>query len=71
MDSADVNKFERMMIDFKDEIKEEFRHQFAIQSEAIQHKLDILVKGHQMLSEKLDRWGERLDRPDRLRGEKA
>jgi hypothetical protein len=33
MDNADVNRIERMLIDFKDEIKEEFRHQIGIQSE--------------------------------------
>ena len=61
MDSADVNSIERIMINFKDEIKEEFRHQLGIQSEAVQCKLDLVVEGHQMLSEKLDRVEERLD----------
>jgi hypothetical protein len=61
MDSADVNRIERMMIDFKDEIKEEFRHQLGIQSEGFQCKLDLVVEGHQMLSDKLDRVEERLD----------
>jgi hypothetical protein len=54
MDSADVNSIERMMVDFKDEIKTEFRHQLGIQSEAFQCKLDLVVEGHQMLVEKLD-----------------
>ena len=61
MDVTNLKKIERMMIDFKDEIKEEFRHQLGIQSEAFQHKLDLVVEGHQMLSEKLDRVEERLD----------
>lgn len=61
MDSAEVNRIERMMIDFKDEIKEEFRHQLGIQSEAFQCKLDLVVEGNQMLSEKIDRVEERLD----------
>ncbi|PIP05906.1 MAG: hypothetical protein COX52_09430 [Syntrophobacterales bacterium CG23_combo_of_CG06-09_8_20_14_all_48_27] len=61
MDSSDVTKIERMMVDFKDEIKAEFRHQLGIQSEAFQSKLDLVVEGHQMLSEKLDRVEERLD----------
>ena len=56
-----MNKIERMMVDFKDEIKAEFRHQLGIQSEAFQSKLDLVVEGHQMLSEKLDRVEERLD----------
>ncbi len=54
MDSADVKSIEKMMIDFKDEIKEEFRHQLGIQSEAFQCKLDLVVADHQMLSGKLD-----------------
>ena len=61
MDSSDVNRIERMITDFKDEIKGEFRHQLGIQSEAFQGKLDLVVEGHQMLSEKLDRVEERLD----------
>ena len=55
MDSADLNKIERLMLDFKDEIKGEFRHQIGILSENFQHKLDIVVEGHQMLAEKMDR----------------
>lgn len=31
-------------------------------ADAVQHKLDLVVEGHQMLSEKLDRWEERLDK---------
>jgi hypothetical protein len=30
-------------------------------SDSIQHKLDLVVEGHQMLSEKIDRVEERLD----------
>jgi len=39
---------------FKDDIKDEFRLQLGIQSEKFQHKLDIVVEGHQILSEKID-----------------
>ncbi|MFA6413901.1 MAG: hypothetical protein WCW53_14525 [Syntrophales bacterium] len=31
-------------------------------ADAVQHKLDLVVEGHQMLSEKLDRVEERLDK---------
>jgi hypothetical protein len=55
------NKFDEKLIVFKEEIKEEFRHQIGIQSENFQHKLDIVVEGHQMLAGKLDRVETRLD----------
>ena len=56
------NKFDEKLIVFKEEIKAEFRHQIGIQSEHFQHKLDIVVEGHQMLSEKIDRVEERQDK---------
>jgi len=31
-------------------------------ADSVQHKLDLVVEGHQMLSEKLDRVEERLDK---------
>ena len=46
--------FEEKLVLFKEEIKEEFRHQLGIQTENFHHKLDLVVEGHQMLSEKLD-----------------
>ena len=61
MNGENINRINKMLIDFKDEIKGEFRHQLAIQSEAIHHKLDIVVEGHHMLAEKIDRMGARLD----------
>ena len=55
--------------DFK-KIEEIFKHNMGIMSEDIQHKLDIVVEGHQMLSEKIDRLDGRMDgldgRMDRL-----
>ena len=45
----------KLISTFKDEIKEEFRHQLGIQAEHFQHKLDLVVEGHEMLSEKIDR----------------
>ncbi|KAF0221106.1 MAG: hypothetical protein FD174_604 [Geobacteraceae bacterium] len=57
--------------DFK-KIEEMFKHQVGIMSEDFQHKLDIVVEGHQMLSEKIDRLDGRMDgldgRMDRLEG---
>jgi outer membrane murein-binding lipoprotein Lpp len=54
MTNADTDRLVKMISVFKDEIKDEFRHQLGIQTENFQHKLDLVVEGHQMLSEKLD-----------------
>ncbi|MDD5167740.1 MAG: hypothetical protein PHN75_02905 [Syntrophales bacterium] len=62
MADIDINRIEKMISEFKDEIKVEFRHQLGIQSEHFQHKLDVVVEGHQMLAEKIDRVEERLDK---------
>jgi|GEM_PF-3812044 len=43
VDTADVNKIEKMLVDFKDEIKQEFRHQLGIQAENFQNKLDAVA----------------------------
>ena len=40
-------------ISFKEEIKAEFRHQLGIQSEHFQHKLDIVVEGHEVLRKEI------------------
>ena len=48
-------EFQHRLAAHKDEIKEEFRHQLGIQAEHFQHKLDLVVEGHEMLSEKIDR----------------
>jgi len=48
------SQFEKKLILFKEEIKEEFSHQLGIQTESVHHKLDLVVEGHQMLSEKID-----------------
>ena len=61
MDSTDVTKIERMLIDFKDEIKGEFQQQLTVQREDFQKHLAFVGEGFQMLSEKLDRVEERLD----------
>lgn len=55
MTDDDFNRFEQMIFRFKEEIKEDFRIQIGAQAEAFQHKLDILVEGHRMLSDKVDR----------------
>ena len=47
--------------DFK-KIEDIFRHHMGIMSEDFQHKLDIVVEGHQMLGEKIDRVEDRLER---------
>jgi len=62
MNGEDFKRLEQIVVNFKDEVKDEFRHQIGIQSEHFQHKLDIVVEGHQMLSEKLDRWKTDLEK---------
>ncbi len=51
-------------------IEEMFKHHMGMMSEDFQHKLDIVVEGHQMLAEKIDRLDGRMDdlegRMDRL-----
>ncbi len=54
-------KVEHVLSAFKEEIKEEFRHQLGIQAENFQHKLSLVLEGQQMLSEKLDRAKIELD----------
>ena len=61
MNGEDFKRLEQLIFNFKEEVKTEFRHQIGIQSENFQHKLDIVVEGHQMLAEKLDRVETRLD----------
>ena len=43
-------------------IEDMFKHHVGMMTEDFQHKLDIVVEGHQMLSEKIDRVEDRLDR---------
>jgi len=51
---------------FKEEIVHEFRHQMSIQREDFQHKLDLVVEGHQMLAETLER--TRVELKDDIQG---
>ena len=59
MEEKDFQRIEEMMYGmmgrFRGEIAEEFRHQLGAQREDFQHKLDLVVEGQQMLSEKMDR----------------
>ena len=50
MDDDDFLKIESM-----------FKHHIGIMSEDFQHKLDIVVEGHQMLNEKIDRLDGRMN----------
>ncbi len=61
MTDQDFKRFEQIVFDFTEEVKAEFRHQIGIQTEFYQQKLDILVEGHRMLADKIDRWAARLD----------
>lgn len=47
--------------DFK-KIEDMFKHHVGMMTEDFQHKLDIVVEGHQMLGEKIDRVEDRLER---------
>jgi hypothetical protein len=53
MNDVDIQQIGKMISGFKDEIKEEFRHQLGIQSENFQHKLDIVVEGHELLRKEI------------------
>jgi hypothetical protein len=47
--------------DFKEGIIDAFDQRMGIVEENIQHKLDLVVEGQQMLSERMERMDERLD----------
>ena len=68
MNGEDFKRFEQIVINFKEEVKAEFRHQIGIQSEDVkaefrhqigiqsehfQHKLDIVVEGHDVLRKEI------------------
>ena len=60
MKEKDFERIEEMMQRKLDQQTETFQGYPGVMSEDIQHKLDIVVEGHQMLSEKIDRQGEQL-----------
>jgi hypothetical protein len=68
MNGEDFKRFEQVVFNFKEEVKAEFRHQIGIQSEEVkaefrhqigiqsehvQHKLDIVVEGHEVLRKEI------------------
>ena len=53
MNGEDFKRFEQIVFNFKEEVKAEFRHQIGIQSEHFQHKLDIVVEGHEVLRKEI------------------
>ena len=68
MNGEDFERLEQMVINFKEEVKADFRHQIGIQSEDVkaefrhqigiqskhfQHKLDIVVEGHEVLRKEI------------------
>jgi len=53
MNGEDFKRFEQIVFNFKEEVKAEFRHQIGIQSEHFQHKLDIVVEGHEVLRKEM------------------
>jgi hypothetical protein len=46
-------EFRQVVVNFKEDVKAEFRHQIGIQSEHFQHKLDIVVEGHEVLRKEI------------------
>ena len=55
MKEKDFERIEEIMQRKLDQQTETFQGYLGVMSEDIQHKLDIVVEGHQMLSEKIDR----------------
>lgn len=53
MNGEDFKRLEQIVFNFKEEVKDEFRHQLGIQSEHFQHKLDIVVEGHEVLRKEI------------------
>jgi len=53
-------EFRQIIGNFKEEVKAEFRHPIGIQSEHFQHKLDIVVEGHEVLRKEIRNTREEL-----------
>jgi hypothetical protein len=53
MNGEDFKRLEQVVFNFKEDVKAEFRHQIGIQSEHFQHKLDIVVEGHEVLRKEI------------------
>ena len=60
MNGEDFKRLEQIVFDFKEEVKAEFRHQIVIQSEHFQHKLDIVIEGHEVLRKEIQDTREEL-----------
>jgi hypothetical protein len=60
MNGEDFKRLEQIVFNFKEEVKTEFRHQIGIQSENFQHKLDIVVEGHDVLRKEIRETKEEL-----------
>ena len=53
MNGEDFKRLEQIIVNFKEDVKAELRHQIGIQSEHFQHKLDIVVEGHEVLRKEI------------------
>ena len=53
MNGEDFKRLEQIVVNFKEDVKAEFRHQIGIQSEHFQHKLDIVIEGHEVLRKEI------------------
>ena len=58
----DEKQLVSMLTNFKEEIIEAFDQRIGIVEDNVQHKLDLVVEGQQMLSERMERMDERLDK---------
>jgi hypothetical protein len=65
MEEKDFQRIEKMIGNFKEEVKDDFRIQAGILSEDFQHKLQLVAEGHQMLAEKMDRMHKDIEGVDR------
>ena len=46
---------------FRGEMVEEFRHQMGVQREDFQHKLDLVVEGHEVLRHEMQEFSHKTD----------
>ncbi len=54
MDENDFARMEELMGRFRGEIIEAFDQRLGVMEESVQHRLDLLVEGQQLLAEKLE-----------------
>ena len=53
MNGEDFKRLEQIVVNFKEDVKAEFRHQFGIQTAHFQHKLDIVIEGNEVFRKEI------------------